>query len=225
MTQENQCKTCGASNDPLLVSCAFCNSALPTVDLNKINDQDLIMNLGEWIGKLDGIDKTHGLRVDLETSTGLNKLTGDTDSKYIAYGEVTGNIEKYINLLKIRAQHNQNIALTVQQLEQKYTDYKSKAEKSNIRRWIIFGAVGLVLAIFIGFMASKESGELDNEHLRLQKIEIQVEEAIKEKNYDYALILIEKLNWTVDAYKRDKDVEMYNVKRENLRKTINQIKD
>lgn len=224
MKQENECKTCGANNDPLFVTCAFCNSALPNIDLNKISDQDLIMNLGEWIGKLDGIDKTHGLKVDLEKSTGLNKLTGDSDSKYIAYGEVIGNIEKYISLLKIRSQQNQNIALTVQQLEKKYNDFKTKAEKKNTRQWIIFG-IGIVLFfLIVGVLASKESGNIDNEHLRLQKIETQIEDAIKEQNYDYALILIEKLNWTIDPYKREEEVKIYNDKRENLRNTIIQIK-
>lgn len=225
MVKGNQCQTCGANNDPLFISCVFCNSPLPQVDLNTINDQDLIMNLGEWIGKLDGIDKTHGLRVDLETKTGLNKLTGDTDSKYIAYGEVIGNIEKYINLLKVRAQNNQNHALTVQQLESKYISFREKAAKKNKLTTIGIVVAAVAFFTFVGIMASSENGELDSEHERLQKVESQIEEAIKEKNYDYALILIEKLNWTVDPHKRDEEVEMYNEKRENLRKTINQIKD
>lgn len=49
-------------------------------------------------------------------------------------------------------------------------------------------------------MKNRETAEGNDAQTKLDNIALQIEEAIKEKNYDYALVLVEKLNWTHDLH-------------------------
>ena len=49
-------------------------------------------------------------------------------------------------------------------------------------------------------MKNRETAEGNDAQTKLDNIELQIEEAIKEKNYDYALVLVEKLNSTHDLH-------------------------
>ena len=74
-------------------------------------------------------------------------------------------------------------------------------------------------------MKNRETAEGNDAQTKLDNIELQIEEAIKDKNYDYALVLVEKLNWTYEPNKignRELVIE-YDKKRNGYRTTINQI--
>ena len=78
----------------------------------------------------------------------------------------------------------------------------------------------------IFYMASVENDDEIKYQEKLDKVEIQIEEALKEKNYDYSLILIEKLVWDheIRLEQNQKKAESYDRKRESLKETVLTLK-
>ena len=71
-------------------------------------------------------------------------------------------------------------------------------------------------------MASNEGDAENTYQEKLEKVEIQIDEALKDKNYDYALILIEKLVWDheLNLQSNQKKAEAYDNKRRELKETV-----
>jgi len=215
-----ECPSCGAQNDVIFTNCMFCKTALPNVDINAISNDELVLKASEWVGKLDGIDKTHGLKINLESSTGLNKFFGERDYKYIAYSEVVGFAEKYLSLLEIRSHNNETLKIAVGGLRQRFNHNSIDATKRKKRFWLIYAIVSIALfgVIFIG--VSGESSKEKELYAKLDFIEQKIESAILEKNYDFALTQVEKLYWTFNPTSHDEEVKQYEKKRENYKKLI-----
>jgi sugar (pentulose or hexulose) kinase len=73
-------------------------------------------------------------------------------------------------------------------------------------------------------MGHFESSGIDTEKARLAQVEQQIEQAVASKEYDRALILVDKLTWEEDPQSEKAFVEQYDKKREQLRQTIEKLK-
>ena len=84
----------------------------------------------------------------------------------------------------------------------------------------------LVLGLFIGLMASTESSDEQKEKDKLNNIELQINNAVQDKNYDKALILNEQLVWTwkLDYSESQKMALQYDEKRKSYKATIEKMK-
>lgn len=219
MTATKECTSCGSQNDVIFTNCIFCKTALPQVDQNSISNEDLIMKASEWVGKssepmlvIEGPDK--------------NEWTGKGIVK-IMQAEIIGNAEKYLNLLAVRAMTNPTLAITYQDLKIKLEKNSKSGSKKKVLR-IVFPIILLVvLGIIIGIMSSKERNEEEKEINRLDKIELQINDAIKNKDYDNALILTDQLvwRWELQYEKSQRKALQYDKQRENLKQSILKFKE
>lgn len=108
MKTTKECKSCGADNDPLITTCLFCKNPLPEIDPNSISTEKLIMNAGEWIGKV-GQDYQE-ITKDFNAWTGKGMIV-------ISSNQIEGLALKYLSLLQVRSINNPNILII-------YTDLK-----------------------------------------------------------------------------------------------------
>lgn len=232
-----ECPSCGAQNDVIFTNCMFCKTALPKVDISAISNDDLLMKVSEWLGKLDGVHKYrlgeeyHILIRPPKDFRRENKWWNpdiDNGMMRLEIGEIKGNIEKYLNLLQIRSVNNDYLKTLHKELNEKFylISHKKEQSKSGGTKTLIWCGIGFVLLmIFVGFMASGESKEEKERFSKLDAIEQKIESAIIEKNYEYALIQVEQLNWSWDLnYDSNKQTaKQYDVKRENYKKLITKL--
>jgi len=241
MSTTKNCSSCGAPNDAILINCVYCKSPLPKTDPNSIDTEELIIKCGEWLGRLEGCsyvtDPNSGqseLGVLMEAPEGYKPpktmgnlwgLSSDATKVFLPYSEIISNVEKHLNLLNIRATNNVTLQVTVQGLQSRFDNLKtSKKKKINPKTKILIGSiVGLILlGIFIGHMASKEGDEEKQEEQRLEQLVKDINEAIKEKNYDYALVLTDQLVWKWEPqYASSKEkIKLWDEQRKELKVTI-----
>jgi len=81
----------------------------------------LVLNAGEWIGKL----KSGGYIIDVPT----NNKFGIGGRRMVEKGEIQGNALKYLSLLDVRASTNVNLVYTVQNLRKDYQSYENKMSR------------------------------------------------------------------------------------------------
>lgn len=227
MPATKECPSCGAQNDVIFTNCMFCKKSLPVVDLNSISNEDLVLRASEWIGKLGGLAVGDVFWVTLDTpATGINKFFGEANRKSISYAEILGNVEKYLNLLTIRSINNPILKVTVEGLREKYLKYTKTGKKKKTIFWIAFAFVMVMLISVISYMASKESNEEDKEQERLDKIELQINDAISKKDYNQALILTDQLawHWKLNYTASQKKAEQYDKQRQSLKESIEKMK-
>ncbi len=139
------CPSCGAENDLIFTNCLFCKTSLPQVDLNSISNEDLILNAGEWIGKV-------GSAYDYITEH--YNSWNDSGRIRMSANIVEGTAQKYLSLLQVRAINNQYL-MTI------YSDLKN--EYDNKRKGLLYKIGGgdkkmgivfvLFIAMFIFFIA------------------------------------------------------------------------
>ena len=58
-TTIKKCKNYRADNDIFLSNCLYCKTPLPQANLDQITNEDLILNEGEWVGKVGGDFTAH----------------------------------------------------------------------------------------------------------------------------------------------------------------------
>ena len=217
MSAGKECSGCGAKNDVIFTTCMFCKSPLPELNIESISTDDLLMNAGEWVGKsLESYILVKG--------PNANELTGK-DIKRMESGEIVGNAEKYLSLLKIRATNNSTLMIEVQSLVDKLEKNQSKSKSKRKKTLIGLASIAIILFTFIGIMAFFESSGGAKEQERLDNVELQINGAIKEKNYDYALILAESLTWNYEVNKNEALVEQYIDKKNGYKDSIRPMKD
>ena len=218
MSSIKECSSCGAQNDVIFTNCMFCKTSLPTVDVNSITNDELVMKASEWVGKSsEPMLVMQGPDANEWTGKGIVKMM---------QAEIIGNAEKYLNLLEVRATSNPTLKVTYQGLRDKLEKNSKSGSKKKILQ-IVLPILGFVLLMVgISFMAKFENDDENKYQEKLDKVEIQIDEALKEKNYDYALILIEKLVWDYELRKtqNQKKAETYDRKRESLKETVISLK-
>lgn len=218
MAATKECSSCGAQNDVIFTNCMFCKTSLPTVDEDAITNDELVMKASEWVGKSSEPELVmQGPNANEWTGKGIVKMM---------QAEIIGNAEKYLNLLAVRATSNPTLSITYQGLRDKLDKNSKSGSKKKVLRIALPIIALIILGIFIGIMASRE-GDAENIYQeKLEKVEIQIDEALKDKNYDYALILIEKLVWDheLNYPSNQKKAEAYDKKRKELKETVLNLK-
>ncbi|GAB1463697.1 hypothetical protein [Pedobacter sp.] len=131
------CLNCGSDNDLLFTNCQFCRTPLPIVDLNSISNEDLILNAGEWIGKLKEGEY-------IAYSANNNQWTGKGIIT-ISKAQIQGYALKYLSLLQVRSANNSNLSLIYNNLQKQY-DYNSKSLDSKTKKIIL--AVLFIIIMF-----------------------------------------------------------------------------
>lgn len=107
-----KCTNCGNDNDPILTNCLFCKSPLPVIDMNSISNEALVMNAGEWIGKLKG---GYYIRKDKDS----NFLT-QKGIKFFNKTEIQGYARQYLSLIQVRALSNPPLFSLYEDLKKEY---------------------------------------------------------------------------------------------------------
>lgn len=215
MTTTKVCPSCGANNDIIFTNCLFCKTGLPSINIDEITNDDLIMKASEWVEK-------SAERVLVIKDANANEWTMK-GIKTLQHGEILANAEKYLNLLSVRAISNETIKIVYQNLKTKL----EKNKKSPKQKMVIFAIAAVILFIFIFYMALNERSGRKEVFEKLERIEFQIQDAIKDKNYDYALVLVEQLvyseNLTAEA--NQKIAKQYDEKRKALKETILKLKE
>lgn len=218
MASIKECSSCGAQNDVIFTNCMFCNTSLPIVDENSITNDELVMKASEWVGKSsEPMLVIQGPEANEWTGKGIVRMM---------QAEIIGNAEKYLNLLEIRAITNPTLSVTYKGLRDKLAKNSDSGSKKKLLRWV-YPIIGLVvLMTFVIIMASGEKDAENSYQEKLNKVEIQIDEALKEKNYDYALVLIDKLVWDheLNLKQNQKKAEVYDKRRKELKETVLNLK-
>jgi hypothetical protein len=218
MAATKECPSCGAQNDVIFTNCMFCKTSLPKVDENAITNDELVMKASEWVGKSsEPMLVMQGPNANEWTGKGIVKMM---------QAEIIGNAEKYLNLLAVRATSNPTLSVIYQGLRDKLDKNSKSGSKKKVLRIVLPIVAVIILCIFIGINASNEGDAEDKYQEKLEKVEIQIDEALKDKNYDYALILIEKLVWEHELRlpQNQKKAEAYDKKRKELKETVLTLK-
>lgn len=147
MSATKKCTNCGAENDLLLTNCLFCKSSLPHVDPNSISNEELILNAGEWIGKV-------GSKFEHRTEN-FNEWTGKGKIE-ISSNQIEGMAQKYLSLLQVRSFNNPHLAQAYGDLKKQMDDKRNSllykitgGDKSNFF-WILFLIAMLSFVIIMG---------------------------------------------------------------------------
>lgn len=214
-----KCNNCGADNDPLFSNCQFCKTPLPIVDLNSISNEDLILNAGEWIGKISN----QGFEVSAPDS---NMWTQRGIRRYLP-PEIEGYAQRYLTLLDLRAKNNYDLRSAYLDLKQKF-DQKSKSlssfesfKKKLIVLLILLPILGIGTCTYIVLKPT----EHDIEIKRLNSIENKVIESIKENNLPNAKLLLNSLEYSIHwSGNRDSiEINSWKRRRENYLITIEEL--
>lgn len=149
MSSTKKCKNCGAENDLLLTNCLFCKSSLPQADINSISNEDLILNAGEWVGKVG--QNYEEVTKDFNVWTGKGRIE-------ISANQIEGLALKYLSLLQVRSLNNPNLLMAYNDLR-KDLDIKRNnlfyklGIDAKFRPFLIFIAilatVGILLALIL----------------------------------------------------------------------------
>lgn len=149
MSATKKCKNCGADNDPLMSVCIFCKSPLAEVDVNSISNEDLILNAGEWIGKV-GSDFEH-------MTEKFNAWTGKGMIK-ISANQLEGLAQKYLSLLQIRSLNNPNLQLAYSDLKKEFDNkrsgffYKLGITNPGMRIFVIYISLIAIVLILLALL-------------------------------------------------------------------------
>lgn len=149
MNTTKNCKNCGADNDPLLSNCIFCKTPLPEVDINSISNEELILNAGEWVGKVGN---------DFEQMTeNFNVWTGK-GMIVISANQIEGLAQKYLSLLQVRSLNNQQLLMAYQDLKKEFDQKRSnifyKIGGGNKKKGMVFSFLIILFIIFLIGMLS-----------------------------------------------------------------------
>ena len=109
------CKHCGFDqNDIILSYCLICKKPLPITDISKITDEEIVLNTGEWIGKVG--DSSFRTTQDFnmwKTAFLKNKYLGlniggvDKGVIEMSKVEIEEIAQKYLTILESRANVNE----------------------------------------------------------------------------------------------------------------------
>lgn len=142
-----KCDQCGNDNDPLLTNCLFCKSPLPTIDINSIPNEQLVLNAGEWIGKLK--DGFYTVRTHARTSFYDNNVIA------VRKAEIQGYALQYLSLIQVRAVTNTNLNGIYADLKRQYEigvasdDAPTKALKKVGKVFLIMGIFMIILILIM----------------------------------------------------------------------------
>lgn len=242
MKQENQCPSCGASNDPIFTNCMFCETRLPFKDINSIDEEELLSNCVKWVSKFETLVIDPDL---LATAKQKDKLANNPMGKLMELGmtkdsislsKIKSTTEKYLNLFEVKSQNSPSLKQKVSDLRKRYTAATNEIKVSEDKMkkktaYLIFGSViFIVVMLFASNIGSSSHDDaVEKEKQRLENIMTQINTALFEKNYVYAEVLCSQLKWEhFDSYtSRDTDklAKKWDEKREEMLNTIIEVQN
>lgn len=229
-----ECKNCGAENDLLFTNCLFCKTPLPNIDVSSLSNEELIRSTAKWIGYLK--EETVSLY-----GSNPNKITGK-DITVLKRGQIEGSAREYLTLLKVRSISSAELLSIYENLAQEFEknknfeteEAKRKKSTTSFLKGAKFGCLGLIVfsVIFPLLLIPiinqdderkdeiRKSEDLQTEItiLKLETDEKELLQSIELKDYDKALILINKLEYLPNKKYLDKrdSVLMQNWKEKRL---------
>ncbi len=165
----SECDSCGAENELLVSSCAYCgNSLIDDAYVEKESDEleELVQQCSSWIGKYEGIVSSIGSlnnakQMDSVSATPIfgAMISSSFGSKAMSYSEILSKVHHYLDLLEIKSSNSSVLREKVTQFKKRYERAQLKEKETHKKKVRLI--VGLVLAtiLFIAFclfMASLE---------------------------------------------------------------------
>jgi len=245
-----ECPTCGGPVDKLLDHCIYCKSSLPKQNSDSISSEELIMNCGEWLGRLEGISIIEfnpqggpgGKGIVIDAPPGfvspkkskieqfMNSGVTDYSKIFVPFSEIISNIEKYVAILEIRSKNNPNVKIALEGIKIKYNSLKKKSRFILGKKHYV---LMILLVVILGFIlifknaASNHDKKINAENERLELIINKIELAIENRNYDNALFLTSQLVWKVESSwsNTDKEAKHWEDQRIELKKSIEELRN
>jgi hypothetical protein len=148
-----KCTSCGNDNDPLLTNCLFCKSPLPVIDPNSLSNEALVLNAGQWIGKLK--DGFYVIK-----SENPNSWTGSI-TKGVYKAEIQGCALQYLSLIQVRVISNINLNSVYQDLKKEYDigvamDDITTRKLKGVKKAMMWFGIFIVLLIALMIIYSKK---------------------------------------------------------------------
>src|SRR5690554_1037853 len=140
MSATRICKNCGFDNDVLFSSCLYCKTTLP-VDVNSLSNEDLILNAGEWVGKVG--------EPLIEVKENSNAFTGKGHT-FLSANQIEGMAMKYLSLLQIRSSNDINLQPTYEMLREELEQKRlkgAKEEKYKLIGFVILAAMIVAMTL------------------------------------------------------------------------------
>mgnify|MGYP000844870232 CR=1 FL=1 len=137
MSATKKCKNCGFENDVLFSNCLYCKTTLP-VDVNSLSNEDLILNAGEWVGKVG--------EPLMEIKENNNAWTGKGHT-LISANQVEGMAMKYLSLLQIRSGNDINLKLSYETLKEEFNHKRLK--NANKQKYLLIGFAVFIVAMIL----------------------------------------------------------------------------
>jgi hypothetical protein len=157
--------------------------------------------------------------------------------EYVIYQAWKGKAKFAYNKLKRFEEDDEEIKKIITSHEANYpieesvhittSNFVSELKKGNKKliRKIVFGFLILFLLFKIGSCGDEEQERADNRIEKLNAIELKIEQAIENKKYDYALILVNQLSYNYDlgSFGNREIADSYKEKQEGYRVAIKNI--
>ncbi len=223
MIATKKCSNCGADNDLIFTNCQFCKSPLPAVDSKSISNEDLITNAGEWVGKV-------GSSFTI-TAENANAWTGKGFRTYES-SEIEGYALKYLSLLQVRASNNMTLKIVYDSLrkdfDSKRNSITSKIGGGDKKRAIAFIVLPvIVIGMFLMFFIPSAPDKGEKEIQRLENLEKQVVEDIRNKNFEDAILLLNGMEYSISWSGEGDSIpkRAWRNRKEGYLKTIRELKN
>jgi hypothetical protein len=154
------CPNCGATNDPVVSHCAFCQTPLPRVAIDALPEEVLLKNAALWVGRLESLkDSTaHDAAVSLDRNKkmgfGIGKLASVGTKGQFGVGDIVGYAEQYLIALEVRTRNDASLTAAANSLRERQRNAKhvleyaqrDKGRRSRIIKWVV-SVIGL---LFLG---------------------------------------------------------------------------
>lgn len=223
MSSIKSCKACGADNDVIFDNCMYCKKPLERTDVNVISNEELISKTGEWIGK------SRSVQIILPPPEGKSAFWASLNPSILTNGQIRGYAQKYLSMLAYRASQNHDIKVIYDDLQSKYNHTKT----SNPTKLILSVIAGLMLVGAIGGIISSVTDNSDKkdrvllkekEKQRIEQVISEVRKMTAEKDLNGALLKSSEIMWASNLVEDSLLVRQYNLQREEIQKTIQQLK-
>ena len=152
-----ECEACGAENELLVSSCAYCGiSLVDDKDIEKESDEleELVQQCSSWIGKYEGIVSSIGSlnnakQMDSVSATPVfgAMISSSFGSKAMSYSEILSKVHHYLDLLEIKSSNSSILREKVAQFKKRYDRAQLQEKETNKKKVRLI--VGLVLALII----------------------------------------------------------------------------
>jgi hypothetical protein len=175
------CPNCGATNDPIVSNCAFCQTPLARVAIEALPEEVLLKNAALWLGRLEALrdhaayESAVRLEQNKKLGFGIGKLASAGTRGEFGLGDINGYTEQYLGALEVRTRNSANLSATVSSLRERQRlalqiiqqTQSSKGSRNKTLKWgcaiialIFIGGCALFYLLLMGNMASGGYGKM-----------------------------------------------------------------